>query len=234
VAESHDVVWTPEKVAATWEYFRERRGGTTWMFAQHAGRWVVKRADNELNLRGKRVLDFRCGPGDLLFHLFRHGDAAQGVEPSASAAAKTEERFRTEPLFRGVSTSSQELADGSFDIVFLVEGIEHLLDHEISPTLAEVKRLLAPRGAVFATAPNSEDLESTSYRCPDCGGVFHQYQHLRSLDPQSTSKLFEAAGFRTEKAVGTYFGLTPYAKIRTWLRNSGRLPKPHLIYIGRA
>jgi 2-polyprenyl-3-methyl-5-hydroxy-6-metoxy-1,4-benzoquinol methylase len=234
VAESHDVVWTPEKVAATWDYFRERRGTTTWLFGKHAGRWVVQRADRELHLHGKRVLDFRCGPGDLLFHVFRQGIAAQGVEPAANAAAQTAERFRDEPLFNGVSTSSHELPDGSFDVVLLVEGVEHLLDDEISPTLAEVKRLLAPGGAVFATAPNAEDLESTSMRCPDCGGVFHQYQHLRTLDPRSMSRLFEAAGFRTEKAVGVYWGLTPYAKIRTWLRNSGRLPEPHLFYIGRA
>ncbi|MHB8643782.1 MAG: class I SAM-dependent methyltransferase [Gaiellaceae bacterium] len=234
MAESHNVVWTPEKVAANWDFFRERRGTTTWLFAKHAGRWVVERADRELQLRGRRVLDFRCGPGDLLLHLFGRGIAAQGVEPGANAVAQTAERFRDEPLFRGVSTSSHDLADGSFDVVFFVEGVEHLLDDEISPTLAEIKRLLAPGGAVFATAPNAEDLESTAYRCPDCGGVFHQYQHMRSLDAQSTSKLFEAAGFRTEKAGSVYWGLTPYAKMRTWLRNSRRLPTPHLFYIGRA
>jgi SAM-dependent methyltransferase len=234
MAESHDVVWTPEKVAANWDFFRERRGATTWLFAKHAGRWVVRHADRELGLRGKRVLDFRCGPGDLLFHLFQRGIAAAGVEPSAKAAGQTAARFKTEPLFRGVSTDSRELADGSFDVVLFVEGVEHLLDDEIAPTLAEVKRLLAPGGAVFATAPNSEDLDSTKYRCPDCGGVFHQYQHMRSLDPESISNLFESAGFRTEKVDDLYWGLTPYAMIRTWLRTSGRLPKPHLGYIGRA
>lgn len=234
MAESHDVAWTPEKIAATWDYFRERRGATTWMFGKHAGRWVTQRADRELKLSGKRVLDFRCGTGDLLFHLFGRGIAVQSVEPSAKAAAQTEERFRNEPLLRGVSTSSEELLDGSFDVVLMVEVIEHLLDDDVAPTLAEVKRLLAPGGAVFATAPNSEDLTSTSMRCPDCGGIFHQYQHLRSLDPQSLSKLFEEAGFRTEKAVSTYWGLTPYARARTWLRNSGHLPTPHQFYIGRA
>jgi len=233
VYESHDVVWTPEKIAANWDFFRERRGATTWLFGQHAGRWVAQRADRELGLRGKRVRDFRCGPGDLMASLFQRGVAVQGVEPAAGAAEKTRARFENEPLFRGVSADSSELPDGSFDVVLLVEVVEHLLDDEIAPTLAEAKRLLAPGGAVFATAPNGEDLRSTSYRCPDCGGVFHQYQHLRSLDPQSVSTLFEAEGFRTEKAAGVYWGLTPYATIRTWLRSAGHLPKPHLFYIGR-
>ncbi|MDB4955913.1 MAG: hypothetical protein JWO36_3482 [Myxococcales bacterium] len=231
--DSHDVVWTPDKVAANFRFWRERRGATTWLFGKHAGRWVVQRADRELHLRGKRVLDFKCGPGDLLQHQFQRGIAAQGIDSAPDAVEQTAERFRNEPLFRGVSTTSKDIVDGSLDVVIFTEGVEHLLEDEIAPTLAEIKRLLATGGAVFATAPNSEHLESTSYRCPDCGGIFHQYQHMRSLDPQSIAKLFEAAGFRTEKAVGVYFGLTPYAKIRTWLRNSGRLPKPHLIYIGR-
>jgi len=226
VTDSHQVVWTPDKVAANWEFFRDQRGSTTWLFAKHAGRYVVDRADRELGLRGKRVLDFRAGPGDLLAHLANKGIAAEGVEPSPTAAAQASQRFR-------VTTDSHELADGSFDVILFVEGVEHLLDDEIASTLAEIKRLLAPGGAVFATAPNSEDLASTSYRCPDCGGVFHQYQHMRSLDPRSTAELFEAAGFRTEKSVGVYWGLTPYARFRTWLRNRGRLPQPHLYYVGR-
>jgi SAM-dependent methyltransferase len=204
------------------------------LFAKHAGRFLVKRADRELDQRGKRVLDFRCGPGDLLQHLFAHGVAARGVEPSASAAAQTADRFRAEPLFGGVVNDSRALADASFDVVLFVEGVEHLLDDELTPTLEEIRRLLAPGGAVFATAPNGEDLESTSYRCPDCGGVFHQYQHLRSLTPASVAALFERAGFRTERSEGLYWGLTPYAKVRTWLRSGGRLPTPHLFYVGRA
>jgi len=124
--------------------------------------------------------------------------------------------------------------DASFDVVFLVEVIEHLLDDQIAPVLAEVRRLLATGGAVVVTAPNAEDLSAESVRCPDCGGVFHQFQHLRSLDPQSIAELFESHGFRTEKAEGVYWGLTPWAVIRTWLRNPGRLPRPHLLYVGRA
>jgi SAM-dependent methyltransferase len=233
VTESHDVVWTREKIAANWEFFWNERGATTWLFTKHAGGAVVERADRELGLKGKRVLDFRSGPGDLLQHLFARGIAAQGVEPSQTARTRTESRFAAEPLFRGVVADSAELPDASFDVVLLVEVVEHLLDEDLVPTLGEVKRLLAPGGAVFATAPNKEDLASTRYRCPDCGGTFHQYQHLRSLDPASLAAPFEAAGFRTEKSVPLFWGLSPYAKLRTWLRSGGHLPKPHLFYVGR-
>ncbi len=232
MTETHDVVWTPEKIAATWDFFSERLGGRDLYFSSHSGRWIAKRVDRELGLKGKRVLDFGCGRGDLLAHVFSRGVAASGFEVSEESAETTRARFAGEPLFRGVATSPGELADGSFDVVLLVEVIEHLLDDQIEPVLAEVRRVLAPGGRVVVTCPNGENLADDSVRCPDCGGVFHRWQHVRSLDPASISRLFEEHGFRTEAATGVYWGLTPYAWLRTWLHERGRLPQPHLMYIG--
>lgn len=234
MSETHDVVWTPEKIAATWDFFSESLAGSDLYFSSHAGRWIVKRADRELSLRGKRILDFGCGRGDLLAHLFARGIAAGGLEFSEESARTTSTRFAGEPLFQGVAAGPTELEDGAFDVVLLVEVIEHLLDEQIPQALAEVHRLLAPGGRVVVTCPNGENLAADSVRCPDCGAAFHRWQHLRSLDPASISALFEGHGFRTEKAEGVYWGLTPYAVVRTWLHNPGRLPTPHLLYVGSA
>jgi len=232
VDEAHDVVWTPAKIAATWDFFSESLAGSDLYFSSHAGRWIVKRVDGELGLRGKRILDFGCGRGDLLAHLFARGVAAQGLEFSEESARVTSERFAAQTLFGGVAVGPDTLPEGSFDVVFLVEVIEHLLDDEIGPTLDEVHRLLAPGGHVVITCPNGENLAGDSVRCPDCGAVFHRWQHVRSLDPQSIAALLESHGFRTERAVGVYWGLTPYAYLRTWLHERGRIPRPHLLYIG--
>ncbi|HVN59833.1 MAG TPA: class I SAM-dependent methyltransferase [Gaiellaceae bacterium] len=232
MSETHDVVWTPEKIAATWDFFSESLAGSDLYFSSHAGRWIVKRADSELQLRGKRILDFGCGRGDLLAHLFARGIAARGLEFSEESARTTSARFAGQPLFQGIAAGPAELEDGSFDVIFLVEVIEHLLDDQIPEALTEVHRLLAPGGHVVVTCPNGENLAADSVRCPDCGAVFHRWQHVRSLDPASISALFESHGFRTEKVEGVYWGLTPYAVVRTWLRNPGRLPTPHLLYIG--
>ncbi len=234
MSETHDVVWTPEKIAATWDFFSESLAGSDLYFSSHAGRWIVKRADRELHLRGKRILDFGCGRGDLLAHLFSRGIAAEGLEFSEESARTTSERFAGQPLFQGIAAGPSELEDGSFDVILLVEVIEHLLDDQIPQALAEVHRLLAPGGRVVVTCPNGESLAGDSVRCPDCGAVFHRWQHVRSLDPASISALFERNGFHTEKAEGVYWGLTPYAVVRTWLHNPGRLPTPHLLYIGSA
>jgi SAM-dependent methyltransferase len=232
VPETHEVVWTPEKIAETWDFFSEQLGGRDLYFSSHSGRWIAKRVDKELELEGKRVLDFGCGRGDLLGHLFARGVAAVGFEVSEDSAAATRARFSGNPLFGGVATSRDELGDGSFDVVLLVEVIEHLLDDQIEPVLAEVHRVLAPGGRVVVTCPNGENRKDESVRCPDCGGVFHRWQHVRSLDPASISRLFEEHGFSTQSAEGVYWGLTPFATLRTWLHERGRLPEPHLLYVG--
>jgi SAM-dependent methyltransferase len=232
VPETHDVVWTPEKIAETWDFFSEQLGGRDLYFSSHSGRWIVKRVDRELSLKGKRVLDFGCGRGDLLAHVFARGVAASGFEVSEESATTTRARFAGEPLFEGVATSPAALKDASYDVVLLVEVIEHLLDDQIEPVLAEVRRVLAPGGRVVVTCPNGEKLADDSVRCPDCGGVFHRWQHVRSLDPASISQLFAEHGFRAETAEGVYWGLTPFAWFRTLLAERGRIPEPHLLYVG--
>lgn len=232
VSATHNVDWTPEKVAATWDFYGRTRGGDNWYFSSHAGRWIVADVERRLPLRRRRILDFGCGRGDLLAHLFARGITASGLELSEESARETEERFAQEPRFQGVFTKGSKLRDASFDIVFLVEVVEHLLDDQVAEVLAEVRRLLSPGGAVVATCPNSEDLGASRVRCPDCGAAFHPVQHVRSLDPRSIAELFEAHGFRTMSAEGTYWGLTRLAKLRTRLRNPGPLPIPHLLYIG--
>lgn len=230
--ETHEVVWTPEKIAAMWDFFGTTLGGTDLYFSAHAGRWIVKRADKDLHLRGKRILDYGCGRGDLLGHMFKRGIRAQGLEFSTESAEQTSARFAGEPLFGGIAVGPESLPDASFDVIFLVEVIEHLLDEQIAPTLDDVHRLLAPGGAVVITCPNAENLAADSVRCPDCGAAFHRWQHMRSLGPASISALAEASGFRTETAEGVYWGLTPFAWFRTWLHGRGHVPQPHLLYVG--
>lgn len=231
MAETHQVEWTPEKIAQTWDFFSQ--GEQELYFSIHSGSAIAQRVDRELGLRGKRVLDFGCGRGDLLATLYAQGIPAKGLEFSEESARATAERFTGEPLFQGVAASPSELADGSFDVILLVEVIEHLLDEQIAPTLAEVRRLLAPGGSVVVTCPNDERLEYETMRCPDCGGVFHRWQHMRSLTPATISRLFEANGFRTVKATGVYWGLSRAIQLRLRLRRPFTpLPAPHLLYIG--
>lgn len=232
----HELEWTPERVGRLWAFYGSSPAYGGQYFSRHSGRAIVERAEREIGLRGKRVLDFGCGRGDLLAHLVGRGIFAAGLEFSAESAAEATARLEGEPLFGGVEVAGalpSSLAGGSFDAVFLVEVIEHLLDDQLGPTLAEVRRLLAPGGCVVVTAPNEEDLAANAVQCPQCGATFHRWQHQRSLSAASVAGLFAAYGFEPKVATGLDWGLTGRARLRRLLAHPRSRPgRPHLLYIG--
>ena len=232
----HDVDWTPEKIGRLWDYYGSNPAFRSQYFSLHSGGAIVERLECDPGLRGRRVLDFGAGRGDLLAHLHARGIAASGLEFSEASAAVCEGRFAGEPLHGGVIATESlpsTYADESSDVVLLIEVLEHLLEEQLAPTLGEVRRLLAPGGHVVVTVPNKEDLAAGGAFCPDCGAAFHRWQHQRSLDAASLSALMESAGFETETVEGIFWGAGRRARALARLRSPQTgLPKPHLLYIG--
>lgn len=187
-----------------------------------------------IRLRG-RVLDFGSGPGYLLEVLLEQGVACEGADFSDTAVARLD-RFRPNPLYRGghvVRGLPTELDAGAYDVVFFVETIEHLIDEDLGPTIAELRRLLAPDGRLIVTTPNEEDLSSAEVVCPDCGCAFHPIQHVRSWSGASLATFMERSGFRTVSCEA--FSLRPSWRrsvLGTWNMRLRKLHLPHLIYIG--
>jgi SAM-dependent methyltransferase len=225
----HEVEWTPDKVGRIWDYYGSIEAFRPLYFSAHTGAAIVGRIDSELGLAGKRVLDFGAGHGDLLVHLFARGVAASGLEFSEGSASAVRARLAREPLFRGLEVGPSSYPDASFDVAFLVEVVEHLLDEQVEPTVREVERLLAPGGHVVVTAPNAEDLVHEHVHCPDCGATFHRWQHQRSLTPAAVAAMFR--GFEPVRAESLDWHEGRRARVR---RLVGRgAPRPHLLYIGR-
>jgi 2-polyprenyl-3-methyl-5-hydroxy-6-metoxy-1,4-benzoquinol methylase len=227
----HEVEWSPEKVARVWDFYGSIDAFRPLYFSAHSGAAIVERTDRELGLRGKRVLDFGAGHGDLLAHFFARGIAASGLEFSAGSAKATRERFVSEPLFGGIEVAEElpaSYADESFDVVFLVEVVEHLLEPQLAPTVREVERLLAPGGHVVVTAPNAEVLVLEHVRCPDCGATFHRWEHQRSLTAASLSQLFGRFEIVRSEAVNWSPGGSLVARLLRRRRGT-----PHLFYVGR-
>jgi ubiquinone/menaquinone biosynthesis C-methylase UbiE len=128
--------------------------------------------------------------------------------------------------------------DGSFKYVFLLETIEHLLPEQLSVTLKEIHRLLAPGGFVVITTQNEENLRRHETICPDCGAVFHRMQHMGSFNADSISEIMSGYKFKTffckslnfrrksiESSIKGY-----YEAIRGYM--GGSIPKKNLIYMG--
>jgi len=101
---------------------------------------------------GDRALDLGCGDGRFTAELARVGAAPTGVDIAQAAlsrarAAHPDLEFRLAPI-----DGPLPFDDGSFDVVWSTEVIEHVAD--TARWLSEVRRVLVPRGRLLLTTPS--------------------------------------------------------------------------------
>jgi SAM-dependent methyltransferase len=125
------------------------------------------------------------------------------------------------------------LAD-TFDAIYFVETIEHLLDGHIEPTMENMRRLLKPGGVIICTTSNDENLSEQEVFCPVTRKTFHRYQHVRSFTKESLRKEFERHGFDHVASFTTDFAARGLrARLKARLREPLGKKNPHLVYVAR-
>ena len=101
---------------------------------------------------GDRALDLGCGAGDFTAALARAGAEAVGVDVAEAALERARSRH-PEVEFRLVPFDGPlPFEDGSFDLVWSSEVIEHVAD--TARWLSEVRRVLVPGGRLLLTTPS--------------------------------------------------------------------------------
>ncbi|HEY7498113.1 MAG TPA: methyltransferase domain-containing protein [Vicinamibacterales bacterium] len=95
-----------------------------------------------------RVLDAGCGEGVLVAE-YADRLKIEGIDPNYSS-----DRVRLGSL------TSLPYADGTFDRALCLDVLEHLTFDEQPKALAELRRVLAPRGEVLVSVPNLAHLQS--------------------------------------------------------------------------
>jgi len=235
----HTVQWDEGKIGRLWGWYSQNLSET--YLAHHSGHRIIEHVLRVCDLKSKRVVDFGCGAGLLFEHLRRRLGPGHtryvGVEFSDVCVESLRKRLDGQRGFEGVVLSQSvpvAIASSQADVVFCVEVVEHLDDSQLTEALNEMRRLLCSRGVVVVTTPNREDLRANTVACPDCGCVFHRWQHVRSWTASSLAERMEAAGFVTmhlaETLLASWRDRMLY-RIRATVRN---MPAewPQLIYIG--
>ncbi len=167
-------------------FYRERN---TW---RHAGeeRMRFQAATRLARVpEDARVLDIGARDGGLKRYLPRV--AYQGIEITPPTA-------NPEVMAHDVSTGIP-FPDGAFDYVFIIEVMEHLPNP--FATMAEIHRVLAPRGTLIISVPNPyhiKELIWNLFRIADRQG------HIFSWTRQTMTKLGEMNGFVRTGFAGTY------------------------------
>jgi ubiquinone/menaquinone biosynthesis C-methylase UbiE len=106
---------------------------------------------------GDRVLDLGCGDGALTGVLADAAGTVVGVDVAEAALRRARARHPALTFALAPIDGALPFDDGSFDVVWASEVIEHVAD--TARWLSEVRRVLTPRGRLLVTTPNHGRLQ---------------------------------------------------------------------------
>jgi ubiquinone/menaquinone biosynthesis C-methylase UbiE len=101
---------------------------------------------------GDRVLDLGCGEGTFTAEAAATGAPVVGAEVAEAALRRAREEHPELEFVLLPWAEPFPFADGSFDVVWCSEVIEHVAD--TARWLSEVRRVLAPGGRLLITTPD--------------------------------------------------------------------------------
>jgi len=145
----------------------------------------------------RRILDVGCGTGLNALHLSKLGHTVIGIDLSPVAIGKFCDKG-LEGHVVDIETDPLPFADGSFDMIYASEVIEHSVDTR--EFLIQLYRVLKPDGLLLLSTPNSA---FWPYRLLAClGQTATECQHpghVRFFSKRSLGRAVEDAGFQIDK-----------------------------------
>jgi 2-polyprenyl-3-methyl-5-hydroxy-6-metoxy-1,4-benzoquinol methylase len=121
--------------------------------------------------RVKRVLDLGCGSGRHTIPLAKAGFQVYGMDSSKEGLKITRKILKQNGLKAKLKTAScykkLPYKNGFFDAIISIQVIHHNYIEKIHYCIAEIERVLKPRGLVFVTVTaNSYKRFATQFRKP--------------------------------------------------------------------
>lgn len=108
-------------------------------------------------LKPLRVLDIGCAKGFLVFLFHTLGTEAYGVDISSYAVTHSPEDIRKNLFVSDVEQDELPFPDNHFELLTMIDVLEHLHVSSINHLLKEIKRVLRPNGYVCLTLPTKAE-----------------------------------------------------------------------------
>ena len=240
---NHEIQWTLEKAERLWAFYGSRPWFASQYFARNCGHRIISLLNSLVDVKGT-IIDFGCGPGYLLKHLESCPDWKEyiGIDSSEESMKKLlADNSSRDRVIRTLSIAGVDagIKDMSGDLALCIEVIEHCTDDDLKKFFLSVRRMMKSGSHMLLTTPNSENLEKNKRLCPECGCVYHMWQHIRTWTPEDLSKMLADNGFSSfdifsvDFAVDT-FGFTAFERLVLKLKFGSRwcchnLSKQHLV-----
>lgn len=154
-----------------------------WWFAARRG--IIAGLIERQAARGRRlrILEVGCGTGSNLALLQRYGEV-DAIEPDDPARALATSRSGL-AIKGGLLPDGVLLDDGAYDLIVLLDVLEHIPDDR--GTLAALRGKLAPGGRLLVTVPAAPWMWSAHDLA---------HHHQRRYTAKTLEHVFRAAGFR--------------------------------------
>ena len=236
----YDIEWNDKNISRLWDYYSNQ--GDTEYFSELYGREILKITLKHVSFKKKKLLDYGSGRGGLLQHIL---DLKLNLKYNALDFSKKSIQFLNKKYINNkvfevsehIESLPSTFVENYFDIVTLLEVIEHLNKDHLNDSLQEIGRVIKTNGILIVTTPNNENLSVNENFCPDCGCTFHKWQHVNSFSSETIVELMEKHDFKLEALVTTNFAFNTtifkkmYFSLRNFVKKSSN--HPHLLYIGR-
>jgi 2-polyprenyl-3-methyl-5-hydroxy-6-metoxy-1,4-benzoquinol methylase len=159
-----------------------------------------------------RHLDIGCGPGTFL-GCFRRS-AAVGIDISHQQIAYAQENYAADDLdFQTMEPGHIPFVDQSFDLVTMIEVIEHLSEPDVNQLFQECARVLKPGGRLLVTTPNYRSFwPALEVVLNVIASVSYEDQHINKYTKSRLAEQFSRLEFEHIK-VSTFQLAAPFLAI---------------------
>jgi cyclopropane fatty-acyl-phospholipid synthase-like methyltransferase len=201
----HKIEWNSNKIKTIWDYYSSNPVYEEKYFGKKAGSFVIEEIKKTISLSNAvNILDYSSGKGHIMAKLIPHlkeGQTISGCDTSDESRNFIINRFLNDQCFKAAYTADQlnsSQMHETFDLIIATEVIEHMNEHDLHEFFQISNLLLKTGGHLVLTTPNKENMELNETICPECGCIFHRWQHQRSWSPESLAIETTKHNFKTK------------------------------------